>query len=65
MAKNNKIQGISSSEDDYIFSFKLFCSWDYMIANEETAQNKSAAITTALRETIVEEEEKEKDDDDS
>nr|XP_018670245.1 transmembrane channel-like protein 3 [Ciona intestinalis] len=63
MAKNSRLNGNSSSEDDYTFSWRLFSSWDYTIGNQETAENKSAAITTVLREAIVEEQEKEKKED--
>uniref|UniRef100_H2YYC7 TMC domain-containing protein n=1 Tax=Ciona savignyi TaxID=51511 RepID=H2YYC7_CIOSA len=60
MAKNSRLNGSASSEDDYTFSWRLFSSWDYTIGNQETAENKSAAIATVLREAIVEEQEKEK-----
>uniref|UniRef100_H2YYD1 TMC domain-containing protein n=1 Tax=Ciona savignyi TaxID=51511 RepID=H2YYD1_CIOSA len=49
MAKNSRLNGSASSEDDYTFSWRLFSSWDYTIGNQETAENKSAAIATVLR----------------
>ncbi|XP_039266059.1 transmembrane channel-like protein 3 isoform X2 [Styela clava] len=61
MARNSKIDGSGDSGDDYTFSWKLFCSWDYMIGSSEAAENKAAAIATAIRESIVEEQEKEKE----
>ena len=47
--KNSRLRKISSKEDHYEFSWKLFSSWDYMIGNAEMAKNKAAEITTNLR----------------
>uniref|UniRef100_A0AAR2JGI6 Transmembrane channel-like protein n=1 Tax=Pygocentrus nattereri TaxID=42514 RepID=A0AAR2JGI6_PYGNA len=44
------------------FSWKIFTSWDYLIGNTETADNKFASITTSFKEAIVEEQESRKDD---
>nr|CAB3267010.1 transmembrane channel-like protein 3 [Phallusia mammillata] len=60
MAKNSRMNRSASSEDDFTFSWRLFSSWDYMIGNPETAENKAAEIATSIREAIVEEQEKEK-----
>jgi hypothetical protein len=38
----------------------VYTSWDYGIANVETAHNKVASITMGFREALVEEMEKEK-----
>ncbi|XP_078604409.1 transmembrane channel-like protein 1 isoform X3 [Branchiostoma floridae x Branchiostoma japonicum] len=62
MAKNSRMSKMSTSDDQFQFCWKVFCGWDYLIGNSETADNKVAAITTGLREAILEEEEKNKDE---
>ena len=52
---------LSEKEDEYIFSWKLFTSWDFMIGNAETAHNRVAAIVIGFREALLEEAEKKKD----
>ncbi|XP_057212853.1 transmembrane channel-like protein 1 [Triplophysa rosa] len=61
MARNANEEG---GGDDTIFNFswKAFTSWDYLIGNPETADNKFASITTSIKEAIVEDQESRKDD---
>nr|XP_010590122.1 transmembrane channel-like protein 2 [Loxodonta africana] len=62
MASNT--QGSTSEEenDNFTFSFKMFTSWDYLIGNSETADNKYASITTSFKESIVDEQESNKEE---
>ncbi|KAK3803765.1 hypothetical protein RRG08_052937 [Elysia crispata] len=59
MAANSRQSRVSqSSDEEYIFAWKLFTEWDYMIASNETATTKHASITTTFKESILEEQEK-------
>lgn len=59
LAKN--ASGSSSmNTDDKKFSLIVFSGWDFRITNQETANNKKAALAIALREAIVEQKSKEK-----
>ncbi|XP_029019087.1 transmembrane channel-like protein 2-B isoform X2 [Betta splendens] len=62
MARNANEGGDGSDEGDFIFSWKMFTSWDYLIGNPETADNKYASITTSFKESIVDEQENQKDE---
>ena len=55
MAQNSKQSKLSEKGDECVFSWKVFASWDYGIANIETAHNKVASITMGFREALVEE----------
>uniref|UniRef100_A0A4W4FV85 Transmembrane channel-like protein n=1 Tax=Electrophorus electricus TaxID=8005 RepID=A0A4W4FV85_ELEEL len=57
MARNANEGGDGADEGDFIFCWKLFTSWDYLIGNPETADNKYASITTSFKESIVDEQE--------
>ncbi|KAG5281154.1 hypothetical protein AALO_G00068010 [Alosa alosa] len=61
MARNANEQG-GGDDTSFNFSWKMFTSWDYLIGNPETADNKFASITTSFKEAIVEEQENRKDD---
>ncbi|XP_030647677.1 transmembrane channel-like protein 1 [Chanos chanos] len=61
MARNANEQG-GGDDTSFNFSWKIFTSWDYLIGNPETADNKFASITTSFKEAIVEEQESRKDD---
>ncbi|XP_012685826.2 transmembrane channel-like protein 1 [Clupea harengus] len=61
MARNANEQG-GGDDTSFNFSWKTFTSWDYLIGNSETADNKFASITTIFKEAIVEEQESRKDD---
>ncbi|KAI4902834.1 hypothetical protein NFI96_000430, partial [Prochilodus magdalenae] len=61
MARNAKEDG-GGDDTSFNFSWKIFTSWDYLIGNPETADNKFASITTSFKEAIVEEQESRKDD---
>ena len=63
MAQNNKQSKLSEKGDECTFTWKVYASWDYGIANIETAHNKVASITMGFREALVEEMEKEKEQD--
>ncbi|XP_058829863.1 transmembrane channel-like protein [Topomyia yanbarensis] len=61
MAKNSRMSKLSSKDDDYVFSWKLFTGWDYMIGHTETSQNRMASIILGFKEALLEEAEKKKD----
>ncbi|XP_072288977.1 transmembrane channel-like protein 1 [Eucyclogobius newberryi] len=61
MARNANEGGIGD-DNSFNFSWKTFTSWDYLIGNPETADNKFASITTSFKEAILEEQESQKDD---
>ncbi|CAL9708484.1 unnamed protein product [Knipowitschia caucasica] len=61
MARNANEGGIGD-DNSFNFSWKTFTSWDYLIGNPETADNKFASITTSFKEAILEEQESRKDD---
>jgi len=60
MAANSKQSKLSEKGDECTFTWKVFASWDYGIANVETAHNKVASIVMGFREALVEEMEREK-----
>ncbi|KAJ8401529.1 hypothetical protein AAFF_G00378460 [Aldrovandia affinis] len=61
MARNANEEG-GGDDTSFNFSWKIFTSWDYLIGNPETADNKFASITTSFKESIVEEQESHKDE---
>ncbi|XP_035790961.1 transmembrane channel-like protein 1 [Anopheles albimanus] len=61
MAENSRMSKLSSKDDEYVFSWKLFTGWDYMIGHLETAQNRMASIILGFKEALLEEAEKKKD----
>ncbi|XP_074526404.1 transmembrane channel-like protein 1 [Halichoeres trimaculatus] len=61
MARNANESGVGD-DNSFNFSWKMFTSWDYLIGNAETADNKFASITTSFKEAILEEQESRKDD---
>ncbi|XP_064152919.1 transmembrane channel-like protein 2-B [Anguilla rostrata] len=62
MAKNSNEGGDGGEDSAFTFAWKLFTSWDYLIGNAETADNKFASITTSFKESIVDEQENQKDE---
>ncbi|KAM5171886.1 transmembrane channel-like protein 3 [Mantella aurantiaca] len=60
MAKNSRLSLASASDENYTFSWRIFCAWDYLIGNPEAAESKTAAIVNSIREAILEEQEKRK-----
>uniref|UniRef100_A0A8C2BE32 Transmembrane channel-like protein n=1 Tax=Cyprinus carpio TaxID=7962 RepID=A0A8C2BE32_CYPCA len=56
------IGGDGAEEGTFTFCWKLFTSWDYLIGNPETADNKFASTTTSFKESIVDEQENLKDE---
>ncbi|XP_056289126.1 transmembrane channel-like protein 2-A [Pseudoliparis swirei] len=62
MAKNADVGGGDGDEGEFTFAWKMFTSWDYLIGNSETADNKFASITTSFKESIVDEQENQKDE---
>nr|XP_040050527.1 transmembrane channel-like protein 2-B [Gasterosteus aculeatus aculeatus] len=62
MARNSNEGGDGGEEGEFTFSWKMFTSWDYLIGNPETADNKYASITTSFKESIVDEQENQKDE---
>ncbi|KAK5909915.1 hypothetical protein CesoFtcFv8_003803 [Champsocephalus esox] len=61
MARNANESGVGD-DNSFNFSWKMFTSWDYLIGNPETADNKFASISTIFKEAILEEQESRKDD---
>ena len=61
MQTNAKQSKLSEKADEATFTWKVFVSWDYGIANVEAAHNKVSAIVMGLREAIIEEAEREKE----
>lgn len=51
MAKNADVGGGDGDEGEFTFAWKMFTSWDYLIGNSETADNKYASITTSFKVT--------------
>lgn len=51
MAKNADVGGGDGEDSDFTFAWKMFTSWDYLIGNAETADNKYASITTSFKVT--------------
>lgn len=49
MASNANENTADGDDGNYNFSFKMFTSWDYLIGNPETADNKFASITTSFK----------------
>lgn len=49
MAKNADVGGGDGEEGEFTFAWKMFTSWDYLIGNPETADNKYASITTSFK----------------
>ncbi|KAM9590319.1 transmembrane channel-like protein 2 [Trichechus inunguis] len=62
MASNTQGSTSEGENDNFTFSFKMFTSWDYLIGNSETADNKYASITTSFKESIVDEQESNKEE---
>ncbi|XP_027703656.1 transmembrane channel-like protein 2 [Vombatus ursinus] len=62
MASNAQESTGEGNGDNFTFSFKMFTSWDYLIGNPETADNKYASITTSFKESIVDEQESNKEE---
>ncbi|XP_021011332.1 transmembrane channel-like protein 2 [Mus caroli] len=61
MASNTQGSTSEGDSDSFTFSFKMFTSWDYLIGNSETADNKYVSITTSFKESIVDEQESNKE----
>ncbi|MEE6459373.1 hypothetical protein FKM82_000609 [Ascaphus truei] len=61
MAKNAHDDG-GGDDNSFNFSWKMFTSWDFLIGNPETADNKFASITTSFKESILEEQENRKEE---
>ncbi|KAK7934226.1 hypothetical protein WMY93_005122 [Mugilogobius chulae] len=53
MARNANEGGEGADEGEFTFSWKMFTSWDYLIGNPETADNKYASITTSFKVEFV------------
>ncbi|KAJ7322606.1 hypothetical protein JRQ81_018893 [Phrynocephalus forsythii] len=62
MARNAHEDTGDGDDGNFIFSWKMFTSWDYLIGNPETADNKFASITTSFKESIVDEQESNKEE---
>ncbi|KAI3371891.1 hypothetical protein L3Q82_006771 [Scortum barcoo] len=63
MARNANESGVGD-DNSFNFSWKIFTSWDYLIGNPETADNRSLLPSPpeSFKEAILEEQESRKDD---
>lgn len=52
MASNANEGGDGAEDGEFTFSWKMFTSWDYLIGNPETADNKYASITTSFKVSV-------------
>lgn len=52
MAKNSRLSLASASDENYTFSWRIFCAWDYLIGNPEAAESKTAAIVNSIRVSV-------------
>ena len=43
----------SGQNDHYPFGWRVFSAWDFLITERETADNKLASLTTAIRVRFV------------
>ncbi|XP_043248682.1 transmembrane channel-like protein 3 [Colletes gigas] len=62
VAENSRLSKLIEKEEEYVFSWKLFTGWDFMIGNPETAHNRVSSIVMGFKEALLEEAEKEKDE---
>ncbi|XP_025075540.1 transmembrane channel-like protein 1 [Pogonomyrmex barbatus] len=62
MAENSRLSKLTEKEDEYVFSWKLFTGWDFMIGNPETAHNRTGSIILGFKEALLEEAERQKDE---
>lgn len=53
MAKNADVGSGDGEEGEFTFAWKMFTSWDYLIGNPETADNKYASITTSFKVSVI------------
>lgn len=53
MAKNADVGSGDGEEGEFTFAWKMFTSWDFLIGNPETADNKYASITTSFKVNII------------
>lgn len=52
MARNANETGVGD-DNSFNFSWRMFTSWDYLIGNPETADNKFASITTSFKVSVT------------
>ena len=55
MQHNAKQAKLSDKSDECTFTWKVYATWDYSIANVETAHNKVASVVMGFKEGLVEE----------
>ena len=55
MQRNAKQAKLSDKSDECTFTWKVYATWDYSIANVETAHNKVASVVMGFKEGLVEE----------
>lgn len=58
MAENSRQSKLTEKDEDCIFTWKIFTSWDFMIGNLETAHNRRSSIVLGFKEALLEEAEK-------
>ncbi|XP_062418391.1 transmembrane channel-like protein 1 isoform X2 [Pungitius pungitius] len=52
MARNANESGVGD-DNSFNFTWRMFTSWDYLIGNPETADNKFASITTSFKVSVA------------
>ncbi|CAH3109971.1 unnamed protein product [Porites lobata] len=54
IVREQRLVKSSGQNDHYPFGWRVFSAWDFLITERETADNKLASLTTAIREQILE-----------
>ncbi|KAB5528328.1 hypothetical protein PHYPO_G00139000 [Pangasianodon hypophthalmus] len=57
---HNTSESSGGDDTNFNYSWKIFTSWDYLIGNPETADNKFASNTTNIKEALADEKETQK-----
>lgn len=49
ITREQRLVKSSGQNDQYPFGWRVFSAWDFLITERETADNKLASLTTAIR----------------
>lgn len=53
IVREQRLVKSSGQNDHYPFGWRVFSAWDFLITERETADNKLASLTTAIRVRLV------------